>query len=174
MFECLLECLNVCMRGAINFSGMPHDVMKKASHNLCLERLYSQMFAGFILFQCILCLIPIQTHSVSCRCDSGTSPSALLQKSFIKFDRQSSLTLLSDFTAFWLKENVATFWHLPNYTNQHHCIASLGQPLFLEWSFLFYYTEKQQDCGGVAHNLSSYLVVNTNNQGINKSTGESW
>lgn len=95
-------------------------------------------------------------------------------KLFIKFDWQSSLIPLSDFTAFWLKENAATFQHLPIYTIQHHCIASLWQPLFLEWSFHLYYTGKQQDCGGVGHNLSSYLVVNANDQDINNITGESW
>lgn len=34
----MFEYLNICMRRAINISGMPHDVMKKTSHNLCLER----------------------------------------------------------------------------------------------------------------------------------------
>lgn len=178
MFEYLnvwiFECFDVCMRGAINFSGMLHDVMKKTSHNLCLERLYSLLILwGF--FQCILCLVPNQTHSFSSRCDSGTSPFAFLHKLFTKFDWQSSLTPLSDLSAFWLKETVATLQHFPIYANQHHCITSLWQPLFkIERSFLLYYTEKQQDWSEVAHNLSYYLVVNANNQDINNSTGVSW
>lgn len=129
-------------------------------------------FSGF--FQCISCLIPDQTHSFSSRCDSGTSPFAFLHKLFTKFDWQWSSTPLSDLTAFWLKENVAAFQHLPLYANPHHCISSLWQTLLLEWSYLLYYTEKQQGWGGVAHNLSYYLVVNANNQDIHNSTGESW
>lgn len=177
MWECLniwmFEGLNVCMKGAINFSGMPHDVMKKISHNLYLEILYSQMSADFVgvIFGAFCTLFPIRL--IQFPVDVTLAPllclsSQIIDQIWLTIIFNSSLRLY-----FLLVEG--KYCHFSAHSNLHQSASlhvSLWQPLFLEWSFLLYYTEKQQDWDGVARNLSYYLVVNANNQDINRSTGE--